>query len=187
MRNSSRHKGSLPIFALHWAWAMQAALQLLALCCMLFLLKSQVCKNPAFCWAWNYFKASYCLTTNLAIHSSAGRTLYQLDFEVPLIHMKTHQASKWEKKMPLKNGCLLNSDHLLVWCQVRSWLYTARLCHRTRNFCGSVLKLSDLQAVWHSRHHTTIIPLFLTGRDVLWCNFFDPHMRFESLSISVGF
>lgn len=145
-----------------------------------------VCKNPAFCWAWNYFKAIYCLTTNLALHSSAGRTLCQLDFEVSLIHIKTHQASKWEKKMPLKNGWLLNLDRLLSWHQDRSWLHMARLCHRTRNIYGSVLKLSGLLSVWHSRHHTTITPLFLTCRNVLWCNSVDPHMRFEALSISAG-
>lgn len=145
-----------------------------------------VCKKPAFCWAWNYFKASYCLTANLAIHSFAGRTLCQLEFEVPLIHIKTHQASKLEKRMPLKDGCLLNLDHLLAWHQVLSWLHMPGLCHRTRNIYGSVFKLSDLQAVWHSRHHATLTPLFLTCRDVLWCNFVDQHMRFEALSVSEG-
>lgn len=73
-----------------------AALSTMLYAC--FIKITQVCKNPGFCWAWNYFKAIYCLTTNLSIHSSAGRALCQLDFEVPLMHIKTHQDSKWEKK-----------------------------------------------------------------------------------------
>lgn len=145
-----------------------AALSTMLYAC--FIKITQVCKNPGFCWARNYFKAIYCLTTNLSIHSSAGRALCQLDFEVPLMHIKTHQDSKWEK-----NGCLLNLDHLVVWHQARSWLHMAGLCHRIRNIYVSVLKLSDLQALWYSRHHTTITPLFLTCRNVLWCNFVDPH------------
>lgn len=125
----------------------KAALQLLALSCMLVLLKShEYVKIQPFV-ELEIISVIYCLTTNLVIHSSAGRTLCQLDFEVPLIHIKTHQASKWEKKMPLKNGCLLNLDHLLVWHQV------AGLCHRTRNIYESVLKLSDLQASYH--HHSS--------------------------------
>lgn len=128
-----------------------------------------VCENPAFCWACNYtFKTSYWLTTSLAIHSSAGRTLSWLELWSPPDPYKNTPRSKWEKKTPLKNCYHLNLEHLLLWCQFPSWVHVAGLCHSTRTFYRSVVKLSGLQDVWHARDHTTITPLFSTCRDLCY-------------------
>lgn len=130
-----------------------------------FIIITGVCENPTFCWACNYtFKTSYWLATNLSIHSSAGRTLSWLELWSPSHPCNSTPSQQMRKKMPLKNGYLLNLDHLLVWCQVPSWLHMAGLCHSTRGFYKSILKRSDLQAVWHTSNHITITPLLSTCR-----------------------